>query len=65
VLATRFGHAAVMQAAQGHLDVMVGLRGTEIVPVPLTDVADRQRLVEPDCSVLRAARAVGTVFGDE
>jgi len=64
VLATQFGHEAVVQAAQGQFDVMVGLRGDRIVPVPLSDVAGRQRLVQPDEPLLRAARAVGTCFGD-
>ncbi|MHC4480189.1 MAG: 6-phosphofructokinase [Planctomycetota bacterium] len=65
VLATRLGHAAMLQAAEGNFDVMVGLQGTEILPVPLTDVAGRQRLVDPECQIVRAARSVGTSFGDE
>jgi phosphofructokinase-like protein len=64
VLATRFGHEAVVQAVAGNFGVMVGLRGTDIVPVPLTEIADRQRLVEPDCALVHAARSVGTSFGD-
>jgi phosphofructokinase-like protein len=64
VLATQFGREAAVQAAQGNFDVMVGLQGTEIVPVPLIQIADRQRLVEADCSLVQAARAVGTSFGD-
>lgn len=65
VLATRFGQAAVVQAMEGNFDVMVGLQGTEIVPVSLEGVADEQRLVEPDCQLVRAARSVGTCFGEE
>jgi len=64
VLATRFGHEAVVQAVAGNYGVMVGLRGTGIVPVPLTEIADRQRLVDPGCEQVRAARSVGTCFGD-
>ncbi len=64
VLATRFGYEAVVQAVAGNFDTMVGLQGTEIVTVPLADVADRQRLVQPDCGLVRAARSVGTSFGD-
>ena len=45
-------------------DIMVGLHGTGIVPVPLADVADKQRLVEPDDALVLAARSVGTSFGD-
>lgn len=65
VLATRFGREAVAQAVQGNFGVMVGLQSTEIVPVPLAEVADRQRLVDPACSIVQAARSVGTSFGDE
>ncbi len=65
VLATRLGREAVVQATQGRFDVMVGVQGEDIVPVPLADVAGRQRLVTPDSQVLQAARSVGTCFGDE
>jgi phosphofructokinase-like protein len=65
VLATRLGHAALVQAVEGNADVMVGRQGTRIVPVPLAEVADRQRHVEADSAIVRAARAVGTSFGDE
>lgn len=65
VLATRFGRAAVEQAARGNFDVMVGVRGTEIEAVPLEEAAGRQRLVDPECQIVRAARSVGTSFGDE
>jgi 6-phosphofructokinase 1 len=65
VLATRLGREALVQAVNGNLDVMVGVRGTEIVPVALVEVAGRQRLVDPACQIVRAARSVGTSFGDE
>ncbi len=65
VLATRFGREALVEAVEGNFDVMVGLQGTEVVPVPLAEVAGRQRLVDPDCEIVRAARSVGTSFGDD
>ena len=65
VLATRFGHEALMQAVKGNFDIMVGLQGTHVVPVPLAEVAGRQRLVDADCDIVRAARSVGTSFGEE
>lgn len=64
VLATRLGREAMVQAVEGNLDVMVGLQGTEVVPVPLAEVAGRQRLVDPECQIVQAARSVGTSFGD-
>jgi len=65
VLATQFGRQAVVEAVRGNFNCMVGLRNNEIVTVPLSEVADRQRLVDLDCQVLKAARSVGTSFGDE
>ena len=47
VLATRFGVAAMDAAAGGRFGAMVGLRGTEIVEVPLTEA-------------LRGAQAAGS-----
>jgi len=65
VLATRLGREAVVQAVKGNFDVMVGLRGDRIVPVPLADIAGKQRLVTPDHELVQAAKGVGTCFGDE
>lgn len=39
ILATRFGTAAIDLARRGAWGVMVALRGTEIVDVPLTEAA--------------------------
>lgn len=64
VLATRFGWEALRQTVRGNSDVMVGLRGSEIVPVPLAEVAGRQKLVDPAGDEVRAARGIGTRFGD-
>jgi len=65
VLATGFGAEAMVQAAQGNVGVMVALRGTEIVEVPLSKVAGRQRRVDLESQLVKAARSVGTCFGDE
>jgi 6-phosphofructokinase 1 len=64
VLGTRFGREAMVQAARGNFDLMVGLSGTEIVPASLEGIADRQRLVDPDGQLVAAARSVGTCLGD-
>jgi 6-phosphofructokinase 1 len=64
VLATRLGCRAVAEAERGNFGVMVGVDGPRIRPVPLGEVADRQRLVDPDCELVRAARDVGTSLGD-
>ncbi len=45
VLATRFGLAAIDAAHEGERDVMVALRGTDIVRVPLADAVDELKTV--------------------
>ncbi len=66
VLATRFGAEAVRLVEQGLLGHMVALRGTEVYALPLADMlAQRPKRVHPDDDLVQAARAIGTVFGDE
>lgn len=65
VLATRFGVAAAECACRGDSGVMVALRGTQIVPVPIGDAIASLRTVPPDHPLVQAARSVGTRFGDE
>ncbi len=64
-LATKFGTTAMDLAARGEFGRMVALRGTEIISVPIAEAIKQQRLVPPDCPEIRAARAVGTCFGDD
>jgi ATP-dependent phosphofructokinase / diphosphate-dependent phosphofructokinase len=45
VLATRFGLHAIDAVHQGHSGVMVALRGTEIVQVPLSDATQSLKTV--------------------
>jgi 6-phosphofructokinase 1 len=47
VLATRFGVAAMDAAAQARFGVMVALRGTEIVEVPLEEALREPKLLDP------------------
>lgn len=65
LLATRLGVAAAERACAGESGVMVALRGTDIVAVPIADAIAALRTVPPDHGWVRAARAVGTRFGDE
>jgi 6-phosphofructokinase 1 len=44
---------------------MVALRDSSIVPVKIKDAIAALRTVPPDHQLIRAARAVGTSFGDE
>ena len=65
ILATRYGAAAVDLVAAGKLGCMAALRGRVIVPVPLAEVVGRIKRVDPDCDLVRTARAIGISFGDE
>jgi 6-phosphofructokinase 1 len=65
ILATRFGVAAAEAACRGDSGVMVALRGTGIVPVPLQEAIASLRTVPPAHPLVQAARAVGVRFGDE
>lgn len=65
VLATRFGVKALDLAAEGKFGQMVCLQGQEISSVPVKDAVSQLKLVPPESSILKAARAVGTCFGDE
>ncbi len=64
VLATRFGVKTIELCAQGTHGVMVGLKGNEIVTVPLREVAGRQRLVPLDHPLLQCARSTGVCLGE-
>ncbi|WP_029287922.1 6-phosphofructokinase [Cellulomonas sp. HZM] len=64
LLATRLGAAAADLVARGEYGVMVAARGDGTVPVPLSDVAGKVKLVPPDHGWVEAARKVGTGFGD-
>lgn len=64
ILATRFGTHAAEMLAQGLYNHMVCLKGSEITQVPLELVASKLKLVPPDHPLIRAARRVGTNFGD-
>jgi 6-phosphofructokinase len=63
LLATRLGVAAAECACRGEHSVMVALRGTEIVPVPLVQVATGARKVPVDHDWIRVARALGVHLG--
>jgi 6-phosphofructokinase 1 len=65
ILATRFGVEAVELVARGEFGRMVCLRAGEIESVPIDEAVGETRLVDPHGSMVRTARAVGIVFGDQ
>lgn len=64
LLGSRFGCRAVELVAEGRYDHMVALHGSEVVAVPLAR-ASKTRLVDPGGELVRVARGLGIVFGDE
>ena len=64
LLCTRLGTKAGELLAEGRTNVMVGVRGTECVPVPLKRVAGIKRTVPPDHPWVNTARLVETCLGD-
>ena len=69
LLATAFGAAAVRTLASGARGRVVALHGTEIVTVPLAEVAGRCRRVPLDSPLLQTAvdlgMEIGAAFGEE
>jgi 6-phosphofructokinase 1 len=65
ILATRYGVEAVRLAMEGRFGTTVALRCGDIVAVPLTEAIGHLKRVEPDGQMVRTARSVGIVFGDE
>ena len=63
ILATRYGVKAAELASDGAGGVMVALRGSEIVAVPLGDVGGKTRTVDPGHPLIRVAESVGTCLG--
>ena len=50
---------------RGKFDHMVALHGDEIEAVPLEKAINRLKLVDPNGQLVRNARSLGIVFGDE
>jgi len=64
VLATRLGVHAAEMMHEGIYNRMVCIKGPDVTSVPLELVAGKLKLVPPDHPLIRAARGVGTNFGD-
>ncbi len=65
ILATRLGAEAMRLVMRGRFDHMVALRGEEIEAVPMEKAINRLKLVDPKGQLVRNARSLGIVFGDE
>jgi phosphofructokinase-like protein len=63
ILASRFGAAAANMIADKDFGKMVAQRNCEITSVPLSDVAGKTRMVDPDSPLVIKAKEMGTNFG--
>ncbi len=64
VLATQLGAQAADLVSKGRFGVMVGVSGCSFKAVKLKDVAQGPKLVTRNHPLVKAARSVGTNFGD-
>jgi ATP-dependent phosphofructokinase / diphosphate-dependent phosphofructokinase len=64
LLSTRFGAAAVRAVEDGKWGHMVALQSPHIVTVPIKDVLQEVKRVDPSHDVVRTARETGISFGD-
>ncbi|NOY36951.1 MAG: ATP-dependent 6-phosphofructokinase [Chlorobi bacterium] len=64
ILATEFGVKAFEMVLKKQYGYMVAYRHPDIVAVPLKEVIGIEKLVNPDSSLIKAARGIGISFGD-
>lgn len=64
VLSTRLGAAAANLILEKKYGYMVGLVNGEIQPIPLTEVAGKLKMVDPNSSIIQESKAIGISFGD-
>ena len=65
LLCTRLGTCVGDLLKQNHFNVMVAIKGDACVPVPLTEVAGKTKLVTPDHEWIHTAQYVETCLGDK
>lgn len=65
VISSRLGAAAADLVMKEQYGYMVGIKNGEIVPVPLSEVAGKLKMVEPESSIVKEAKSLGISFGDE
>lgn len=64
LLCTRLGTACVEAICREEYGTMIAVRGMEVVPIPITEVAGKKKLVPANHEWIESAKAVGTSFGD-
>lgn len=64
ILGTIYGSHALDSLMNGSVNTVSVLQGGKLTSIPIQRVANKQRLVPRDGQLIRAARAVGTSFGE-
>lgn len=64
VVSSRLGAAAARLIIDKKYGYMVGFKGDDIIPVPLSEVAGKLKMVDPESSIIREAKDLGICFGD-
>lgn len=64
VISTRLGVEAANLVMKEKYGYMVALQNNEVVPVPLEEVAGKLKVVDPNASIIKEAKALGICFGD-
>ena len=64
VISSRLGAAAAELIKKEQYGYMAAIQNGEIVPVPLSEVAGKLKVVDPDSSIIKEAKALGICFGD-
>lgn len=64
VLCTRLGAAAAKAILEEDYGYMIAMVNGKTKRVPLSDVAGKLKVVEPDCQMIQEAKAIGISFGD-
>jgi ATP-dependent phosphofructokinase / diphosphate-dependent phosphofructokinase len=64
ILSTRFGKYAADMVMRGEFAQMVALRGSNLVSVPISEVAGKNKFVPNDHDLILAAKSLGASFGE-
>ncbi|MDX2128905.1 MAG: ATP-dependent 6-phosphofructokinase [Chloroherpetonaceae bacterium] len=64
ILSTRFGSYAAHMVMRGEFAKMVALRGAQMVAVPISEVAGKNKFVPPTHDLIRSGKSLGISFGD-
>ena len=65
VLATRLGAAAADMIMDGDFGYMVAIKRGEVTKTPLSEVAGKLKVVDPESGIIKEARLTGISFGDQ